>query len=365
MPKTIVAVRGFQAGELQEWPADLAPVVSTQLPGAGFLVVHARAASEFQDEVLAGGAAGRDLPAAVLYLPSDEAEPPDAWLFYDDMVREQDWVALRHALACPERSRTVELADELPGAFLAGLGQPIEKLPIPQLPLPQAMRDHLMVCDACRTAFYTAVDTRLRWQRLLCPSPADLAAHAAGNPSLHISRHLATCRSCQAEVIGLQHQAASARVQVSLVPLGKDLLATIAGLPSQWAEAVGMLINSCLASGLVPAGARTRRRSPSGKRATPTLSHLLSEMRHGEPLLLTWTDQELLFVWDEAKESLHVELVHRGNEPPVKALRATLFQGGEVLWTTPRTEEPSADIPLAALQRALERGAGTLEFASR
>jgi hypothetical protein len=347
------------------WPADLAPVVTSKLPAAGSLVVHARALPAFQDEALAGSAGGAPLPNAVLFLPAGATEPPDAWLFFDAVVREPDWDALRLALSCPRRPAMAELADELPAAFLSGLRQPIAELPLAHLPLPPAGRDHLATCAACRQAFDAAVDSRLRWRRRLCPPPADLAAHAGGATDEAIARHLATCAACQAEVAALQPQPAPPVVRVPLVPLSQDVLETIAGLSRQWAAALGMLVNGCLGAGLVPAGARTRHRSPAGQRDTSTLSHLLAEMAHGQPLLLVSADQELFFAWDAAGQSLHVEMVSPGDGAAVETLQATLRLGDRVLWAAPGITGAGVDIPLSALQAALENGAGTLEFASR
>lgn len=356
---------GFEADELRGWPLDLEPVPGWP-PGSEPVLVHVRGAASFVTEAEAHPAANGRLVTAILYLPEGIRLTAELSGYFDAAVTVGKWEALVDLLACPERFRSEELAEDLPAAYLRRLEHPefAGGLAIDQLPLPEAARLHLAVCETCRTAFMKSLSERMRLRRsLFCPSPERLSAYVeARQQDGDLARHLDSCPLCRAEVAALRSPWATLSDWLRLPlgfrpgtpPTGKGRL--------RLADGLAALVNGSILADLRPAESWARSAGGSGLEPEEALRGVLARVEAGASISLVGQNRDLTVGWDREQNALWIGHLHGDDQNRVEAFRLELRREGQVLWAA-HSDAGRAFILLEALAAAFEAGADELVFA--
>jgi len=360
---------GFETDDLCNWPPDLKPVVVSDWPAHGTVVVHARALDAFCLQADTHPLADGSLPTAILYVPNSGDVRPDAWRYFDATVRAGDWDALRTQVACPELFAMVEQAQMLPAAALATLPQPLADLPASALPLPVAVCAHLATCVHCRMAFDRAVENRLRWRRtLLCPVPERLAAFAREPNDATVAQHVSACTWCATEVVVLRRTLAPAWLSVPLAHVqlfSKQTTDFVADLASATTlqmttqtETFTALLKSLLGMTRL-AGALTWRQPAAANRSASNLAALLSSLQEGQEVVLERPHRDLVLRQAADGETLCFGPLHGDHRMPITEFRVELCHDDRLLWGGD-SQAGRVCLPLAALTEAMEAGANQL-----
>ena len=363
---------GFRNDEVRLFPTDVDLAFKESWTGTGLLMVHVRAIDTFLSEVHKFRSPDGRLPDAILYLPKGMDPPKGAWAYFDAIVREGDWQAIRDLARCPRQFLMAEMVEDLPATLFFNADQPITSIPLRELPLPQTVLDHLEVCDTCREQFNHVLEKRIRWRRqLFCPDVATLATYAQGMATPHVQKHLESCPMCRAELAILQGEMARVWV-LPLQSLAVDVMQVLAKTADSsfqaGVKAIGTIVDALLRAGLQPVpaliasadsdrGSRVRRVSvgPRRLRVAAVLERLWAE----KSLRMSHNQWDLSLTWDPEAQTLSIE--HQSNESfdSEGNLRIEVRRGDEELWSG-IGHGGRLRVPVAALSEAFEAGADQL-----
>lgn len=369
-----VYVWGFSAADLHAWPPDLVPVPThVQWPADASVVVHARAALEFQRQAELNPLPDGSGPDAILYLPHGMQEPTGT--FFDAVVLEGEWSVLRELLSCPKQFRMAALATVVPTRLLDRLP---EHLDLESLDLSEEAREHLSGCAICRAAFNRTVAVRrtLR-QNLLHPALERLAAYLRGAADPWVARHLGGCQECAGLVRVLRPRGILLKRSV------EDVLAGVVGSARRELGAFAALVDALLRQGWLLSGSGAERpniatsgpvsvtRSAGGQDGNSAdqqagkserllraeLLVVLDTMLARDSVSLTdptgkgdltWT-----LVWSEQVQDEIIEL--RGAE------RIEVRRGPQVLWQA-HSDQDHIVLPMSELEQLFQAGADQIDI---
>ena len=110
------------------------------------------------------------LPEAVLYIPKGMEVPPEAYTYFDAVVREGEERLLKEFLKCPYRLTIDEWVEELPRVVDVR-----KKKPWKNGKIPLYIQKHIDGCKLCRKAFRRALRKKQELDMLLFLTNVDKA----------------------------------------------------------------------------------------------------------------------------------------------------------------------------------------------
>lgn len=340
MDQSLVYVWGSSDDDLVAWPSDFTPQPTKDISLDRPIVVYGSAMPAFT-EVVRSHIAAQDghLPDAILLLPPGESPAQDAWVYFDAVLEEGDWHALRSLLACSRNFETAEMVEELPAIFVAGIRAPISELSVADLPLSSSARSHLASCQFCRRSFDDALERRLYVRDLFFyPSLTPFHQPVRTEPWLTVP-----------------------------IQIGAVLHQTLASYASEYGRAIQdrvhtlygsleTIVASLFRANMLPAAARVRRATPS---ATPSATRLYSVMENlsgGQEVVLTRPHRDLALWLDTERQSVRIGGLHGDQQMLVTDFTVTFNRAEETLWQT-ASHDGQVTIPLAVLADIIADGA--------
>ena len=164
---------------------NVVPVVAADLPVDAPILVRADAWESF------AGAAEHMLPDAILYLQKGQPQPQGSVSYFDAVVYEGDWQALKQRTHLSEGFQVAVWASDLPASLLDRLPHLLQHRDLSRLPLPVETQDLLRRNTDLLAAFNAAIEREraIRWATIE-PSPQMLADYLQGRLSTAVAPYI-------------------------------------------------------------------------------------------------------------------------------------------------------------------------------
>jgi len=332
-----VHIWGFPNAAEDELPKSVDPVRMSGVswPTDAPVVVHAAALAEFERAAVEHPLPDGSMPTAILYLPDDAQEPADAWVYFDAVVREGDWIALEDLLECPRQFGMATLAGDIPARFLDRLRIPAADVPVQDWPLLIEDLGHLATCGLCRVAFDDAVERR-RASRLVA-GLAYAPAPVRRRPWLSVALVPDAAERIVRELDRLGRRAGAA--------VDRAIAAVAGGLAGGGLDATPALVRG------------QQRSTAASETASP--ADLYTTLSNGGELALAALHRDLSVSHDAQRAVLRFEGLRGERGARVRRFRVLVLRGEDELWSS-AASGGVAEIPLAELEAAIAAGADQL-----
>jgi hypothetical protein len=348
MDQSLVYVWGSSDDDLVAWPSDFTPLPTKDISLDRPIVVFGSAMPAFT-EVVRSHVATQDghLPEAILLLPSGESPTQDAWVYFDAILKEGDWHALRSLLACSRSFEMAEMVEELPGMFVAGVLDPTSELRVADLPLSSSVRSHLAACQFCRRSFDDALERRLNARdRLFYPS------FVSSRQPVRTERWL----TVPLQIGVVLHE--------TLPSIASDYGRAIQDRVQTLYGSLETILASLFRANMLPAAARVRRATPSVTSSATRLSSVLENLSGGQEVILTRPYRDLALWLDTERQSVQIGGLHGDQHMLVVDFTVTFNRAEEILWQT-ESHNSQVTIPLSVLADLIADGADEMAIEAR